>query len=77
MNIKEIVEDWLTDKVFDGLCYEECGCGLGDLFACDDVNDKCVAAFVRKCKGETCPDHSDECEISVGGDCYYPAEEAV
>jgi hypothetical protein len=37
MNVTEIVEKYLTDNGYDGLCDigEECGCHIGDLFPCD------------------------------------------
>jgi hypothetical protein len=42
MNVKEIIEKWLTDNGYDGLYNdEECGCQCGDLFPCDGPVDEC------------------------------------
>jgi len=34
MTIKQIVEQYLRANGYDGLCTEDCGCFLGDLFCC-------------------------------------------
>lgn len=34
MNVTEIVADWLKQHGYDGLCGENCGCYVDDLFIC-------------------------------------------
>lgn len=79
MNVKEIVIAHLKSIGADGLCADECGCGLDDLMPCmcEGIED-CVPARRRECK--YCPDKSD-CDIYVSdnmepqGGCFKPVEE--
>jgi hypothetical protein len=48
-NVTEIVKEWLSANGFDGLCGEECGCGLDDLAPCVDKMDGCVPAYRVPC----------------------------
>ncbi len=34
MNVHDIVKQYLKDNGFDGLCTEDCGCLIDDLFPC-------------------------------------------
>jgi hypothetical protein len=47
MNVKEIIEKYLRDNGYDGLCYadEECGCLLEDLIPCGEPCDQCVPGY--------------------------------
>jgi len=45
ITVKEMVEVYLRDNGFDGLCSMDCGCRLGDLMPCDEVNPDCEAAY--------------------------------
>lgn len=49
MNVKDIVENYLQDNGYDGLCNteQECGCRIDDLFACDSCPDKCQPGHIR------------------------------
>jgi hypothetical protein len=55
MDVKEIVKEYLEKNGFDGLCCEECGCGIDDLFACEGCvvdgheTSKCVPAYKTSC----------------------------
>jgi len=42
--VKEIVTEYLEANGYDGLCCEDCGCRLGDLFCC------CDSAAVDSCE---------------------------
>jgi hypothetical protein len=55
MNVKEIVEKFLTDGHFDGLCNmdTECGCHMGDLFPCGEYFAECEPGY-KRIKSETC-----------------------
>ena len=47
MTAKEILENWLREHKYDGLCepYTECGCGLDDLIGpCEGMQDNCQPA---------------------------------
>jgi len=48
MDVKEIVKTWLKDNDFDGLCNEDCGCGIDDFAPCGDgPYPDCEAAISR------------------------------
>ena len=36
MSVKEILERYLHDHGYDGLCGCECGCSLAELITCDE-----------------------------------------
>jgi hypothetical protein len=47
MNIRSIVEAYLTDNGYDGLAGPWCGCWLidNDLMPCDQPDRKCVPGY--------------------------------
>ena len=47
MNVKEIVHEYLRVNGYDGLCSDDCGCGLDDLAPCEQCFDACVPAYHR------------------------------
>lgn len=50
MTVKEIIKKYLEDNGFDGLCTDDCGCGIDDLFpCCEDMCADCVPAYKCKC----------------------------
>jgi len=55
-NVYAMVREWLVQHGYDGLCNEDCGCGVDDLMPsgeCFMVD--CVAAHKRPCKnGDDC-----------------------
>jgi len=69
MTVKEIVKEYLEKNGFDGLCSENCGCGLDDfmpcgMFANDSTVIGCTPAYKHKCKAD-CTDCGDDelCEL--------------
>ena len=56
--VREIVETWLREHEYDGLCAENCGCSLGDLMPCDDWGSEnvseCIPGHIRKCTNPEC-----------------------
>jgi len=51
MNVIEIVGLWLTENGYDGLCGEECGCGVEyGLAPCGESCPECVAGYFWLCK---------------------------
>lgn len=64
MTVKEIVKDYLEQNGFDGLCSENCGCGLDDIMPCDCETNNCQPAYKHKCKAD-CTDCGDDelCEL--------------
>lgn len=65
MTVKEIVKNYLENNGFHGLCSDECGCELNDLFPCngDCSVEGCEPAFQVMCDRTDCKD----CEICCGG----------
>lgn len=45
-NVKEIIENHLKANAYDGLCSDECGCVIGDLFPCGfEGVERCKPAY--------------------------------
>jgi len=65
MTVIEIVKEYLKSNGFDGLCGDECGCGLDDLVACDGDFSQCSPAYKHKCLGEQC---TCQCDAYDGDD---------
>ena len=63
MKVKEIVKQWLTEKGYEGLCDEDCGCEIKDLMPCDAPRIDCIAGYKVPCPGE------EDCE--AGGGCPW------
>ena len=69
MTVKEIIEKYLKDNKFDGLCNDECGCGNGpDCIAPCDLPLDCEPAYRHVC-GENKPADCDMREDCYG-ECY-------
>lgn len=63
MNVKEIIIEHLKKINADGLCTENCGCGIDDLFPCREDFSNCIPAKLGKCSDEKCEhDFAGECE---------------
>ena len=78
MSIKEIIEKYLKENGYDGLCNPDisCGCGLKDgLFPCEldlcDVND-CVVAISKIATEE---DIDDESDFEIGDEIFILPED--
>jgi hypothetical protein len=53
--VAEIVEAYLKEHDFDGLCTQDCdGCKMGDLLPCVHGGAKCVPGYHVDCK--KCPE---------------------
>jgi len=51
MTIKEIIKRGLIDNGYDGLCRDDCGCGVDDFIPClGDFSEQCEPAYKIKCK---------------------------
>jgi hypothetical protein len=62
MTVKEIIEKYLVDKGYGGLCDSECGCFLGGLMPCGMADPECVPGYAYDInRGETCKGCADEC----------------
>jgi hypothetical protein len=75
MNVQAIVEDYLRANGYEGLCCDECGCGLrDDIMPCDsDRVRACSPAYWHTCPG--CPDNvpCEGCESEGHGEgCWRP-----
>jgi len=69
MTVEEIIKEYLTTNGYDGLCCEDCGCGIDDLAPCGDMRLDCVPAY----KDNSCPDKAI-CEYAREDCCCYRAE---
>lgn len=49
MNLKQIVQKYLEENNYAGLCSGECGCSKDDLFPCDMPGNDCMAALWKPC----------------------------
>ena len=48
-NVHEIVEAWLKENGYTGLCTEGCGCVAGDLFPCEGgLSYNCCPGYAGK-----------------------------
>ena len=56
--VRDIITIYLKLNGYDGLCGDECGCGLDDLVACDAACDQCIPAYHWTC----CPCEEADCE---------------
>jgi len=69
MTVKEIVKEHLEANGYDGLCRDDCGCGLDDFmpcasFALEGVPTCCTPAYKHKCKADCAYCGDDElCEL--------------
>jgi len=55
-DVGEIVGEWLYEHGYEGLCGDECGCYIDDLFPCCDGSLDCVPAYnnPERAKKEGC-----------------------
>lgn len=67
MNCKEIIIEKLKALGADGLCGDDCGCGIDNLFPCDSCCLDCVPAK----KAVLC--YEDECDGFDGFEPLSPA----
>ena len=78
MTTIEIVKKWLAENGYDGLCNEDCGCGIDDLVPCGEMGNGCVAAFKTRDGYSPTPEGSDdENKITVGGKEYITVSAAL
>ena len=72
VSVKDIVEAFLANEGYDGLCNPDvsCGCGLEDLVPCGEISMDCRAAYRRKLPcGEDCP-NCEESTFEPGAICF-------
>jgi hypothetical protein len=76
MTVKDIVLAHLKSIGADGLCGDDCGCGLKNLMWCDEAAIRdCVPARHVECKDCKLPaeEQPDSCEGNGAG-CYQALE---
>jgi len=71
--VEEIIEEWLTANGYDGLCGDNCGCGIDDLAPCGAFPGDCEPAFVHKCN--SCPDKNKCEDFGKDWQCYQPVNQ--
>lgn len=74
----EVVEGYLENHEHEGLCSEECGCELDDLFPCCELGIDCIPARKVLC-GDCENRETDSCiyewPANADGWCMVPVEE--
>lgn len=64
LSVKAILERWLKNRGYQGLCTDECGCDLYDLFPCGECQGgKCRAAYrfdCERCDRRNCDKRNDD-----------------
>ena len=72
VTVETITRDWLVAHKYDGLCAENCGCGLDDFMCClpDMDISGCVPAHKRKAT-QADIDNGIDCEL---GDQIFSAD---
>lgn len=45
IDVKQMAAVYIKEHGYDGLCNDECGCGIDDLAPCGEVMGTCTAAF--------------------------------
>ena len=62
MTVQEIVAEYLKNNGYDGLCNEDCGCGLEDFMPC--VNSEFHSGNIHGC----------EPAYRIAYGCYLPSK---
>ena len=70
MEVREIVKQWLTTNGHDGLCTDDCGCGVEDLMPCCTGCHNCVPAKKAIATEE---DLSEWSSYEPGDDIFVPS----
>ena len=45
IDVKRMAAEYIKEHGYDGLCNDECGCGIDDLAPCGEPMGNCTAAF--------------------------------
>ncbi len=73
MKVIDIVAEYLKVNGYDGLCADDCGCGLGSLVECSgECFADCVPAHKLTCY-QGCQKYDDCC--GTAGDVCYRVKE--
>lgn len=72
MNIKQIVTGYLKTNGYDGLCKDDCGCKVDDLFPCDCVDTEYCEAGVLVTESD-CTECDNGTSFCTGG-CIKPGK---
>ena len=89
MTVKGILANWLKERGYDGLCNDDCGCGLvrskkdilsydNCFMSCEDDATNCKPAFINYVKEEECRrcQHIDNCKFKDEDVYYSPFEKS-
>ncbi len=79
LTVLEIIKDYLKKNGYDGLCGEECGCGIDDLAPCGQADNlfDCIPAYkqdTKTCTNTECENY-DEVEECDAVECYRPSKQ--
>jgi hypothetical protein len=78
MTVKEIVKDWLKGHGYEGLCEDECGCGLDDFAPCaDGPFPTCKPAMTKVLTAENINDYYYLDDVQVGDTIYTPSDKGA
>ena len=62
MDVLDIIKKYLKENGYDGLCFEECCCGINDLMPCNAGCDQCEPGYKVPCHGDEGGWCDGECE---------------
>ena len=76
MTIKDIIQNWLRDNNFDGLCNQDCGCGINDIMPCVVNHCLVLCDCVPAKKVVATEEHYDPeySEFDIGDEIYIKAD---
>lgn len=71
LSVKEVMKKWLANRGYQGLCSEDCGCDIDDLFPCGEYCGACRAAYrfeCERCDRKNCDRRNDDYGVLFSDD---------
>lgn len=74
IEVIDIIEEYLYENKYDGLCNEGCGCSKDNLAPCGEIQGDCMPAYKWICDPENCNQPGENCDLMSKGDFCYRTE---